>query len=88
VLSLRQPIDSIDFVYVARSRNGKTGVCMSDMDLQLQIENDAAICQGILSALISHPSLDIMKPDDIQACLVVIDEKIRSIIGAMEVCIG
>ena len=46
-----------------------------------KIEGDIEQCLGILSVLLTHNDLDLIKQDNLQMCLSILDEKIRKIKG-------
>lgn len=58
-------------------------------ELMLQMESEIQMCRGVLNALMTHGDLDAMPNTDIQACLMLVDERVGAIMEKIkEVAIG
>ena len=49
----------------------------------IKLETDLDQCLGLLSVMLTHNDYSLLSQDDIQSCLLVLDEKIRNIKGGV-----
>lgn len=48
-----------------------------------KLETDIDQCLGLLSVMLTHNDFSLLSQDDIQSCLLVLDEKLRNIKGGV-----